>query len=44
MLLPLSITILWDILTLIDITTFPSIYIGLMISGLFFLIQKKLIN
>ena len=44
MFLPLSITILWDILIFIDITTFPSIYIGLMISSLFFLIQKKLIN
>jgi len=44
MIIPLCVTILWDILILIQITTFPSLYIGLMISTLFFLIQKKLIN
>ena len=44
MIIALCVTILWDILILIQITTFPSLYIGLMISTLFFLIQKKLIN
>ena len=44
MFLSLSVTILWDILILKEITAFPSIYIGLIVNSLFFLIQKKLIN
>ena len=40
MILSIATTFLWDILILLELTTIPSIYIGLIIGSLFFLLRK----